>query len=103
MGQVKSVAYFSFDGSTCFDAPADEPIPCCDDEVELLKIEEDHQNSKLQTDFTNSYTLLPVFTVMEFTSLLNDNDEVKEVAFESPPPIEDKPIYLINCSFTFYG
>lgn len=103
MGQVKSVAYFSYDGSTCFDSPFEKGLSCCDDEVELLKIEEDHQHSQKQLIGGAEYFLIPVYTPIEFTTLLNDNEDVLETSFESPPPVEDEPLYQLNCSYTFYG
>jgi len=106
MGRVMDTAYFSFDSNACFDMPEMNNMVkhCCDDETELLKIEEDHQKSETSDINKSLFTIGPVLVPVEFTSLQTAGNLENDVFYYiDPPPLLFESLYELECRYTFYG
>ncbi|MEQ8924496.1 MAG: hypothetical protein RLO81_01720 [Fulvivirga sp.] len=103
MGRAINVEYYSILADGC--STSDErKMPCCDDETEILSIEDEHQTESLTKSFANTVSLfVPSYFQLEYESLLNITDESQFADLPDPPELVKEPIYITTHSFTFYG
>lgn len=102
MDRVQSVAYFSHQAEGCFDNSTNRKMPCCEDELELIQLEDEHQ-SVVSIDIAPLwFTITPDWYSLEYTSLNIKLDDDKPFTVD-PPPLEQEPAYIRFCSFTYYG
>jgi hypothetical protein len=103
MGRVNSSAFFSFESKKCvcelFASRNDKS--CCDDEINLIKIEDDQSVS-------TPLSVTPEFFCMgELTfSLVEDGMAQTSPSFfitHDKPPGEPVPLFVQHCSLIFYG
>lgn len=76
---------------------------CCSDEELLLKLTEDqHLAHDLNVNFENKALdlLCPQDLLADEVEI---NEDVKVDFYDVKPPPKLPPIWLLNCSFTFYG
>ncbi len=103
MGRVNSSAFFSFESDKCVcDLFATQSAKsCCDDEVTLVKIDNDQSLS-------SALTLNPeFFTLWEndfFLAEENASDgEYNFYTSRDKPPGWDVPLFVQHCSLILYG
>ena len=101
MGRVKSQVLFSYESikCPCFEVSKYGKLDCCNDEHQILKIDDDHAASTV-------VSLVPAFFEMgealyAVVSLEKDHDKLT-VAKESPPPPPPVPLFAKHCSLIFY-
>ena len=82
-------------------APVDEKMGCCEDELVLVQIDE--QQQKTQTFRIAIPSSSVAFLLSQFSSF--ETVENFETPFENQdlPPPKQRPLWLLNCTFTFYG
>lgn len=100
-GQIANIKVFS-DKENCCCSTNMEDTGCCINVTILLQIDDDQQASHNIT-LPNNQTYS---AVLKSLHLLKDNSfiitEDQFWLIDIPPP-ENIPIYILNCSFTFYG
>ena len=101
MGRVNSSTLFTFESAKCpcFVASKYGKDTCCEDEHEVLKIEDDHAASSV-------VNLVPAF--FELGNILNESisietdQELKTIVTQSLPPPDPIPLFTKHCSLVFY-
>jgi hypothetical protein len=103
MGRVDSSAFFSFESRKCacelFASRSDKS--CCDDEISLIKIEDDQSVSA-------PLTVVPEFFYMgELTfSVLAEKPAQSGISFlitHDKPPGDQVPLFVQHCSLILYS
>lgn len=103
MGRVQNMALFSTLAEGCF-AADERKMPCCEDTLEYLSLDDEHQSETFKTSIQNSAVLfLPEYFELEFQSLINVSDETSSSDLPDPPELSSEPIYITAHQFTFYG
>lgn len=101
LGQVKDVNYFSIEDKCSDEQQA--PHSCCDYLVEVLQLDDDQQQTKAQFSSDENSSVVPIIFPIEFTFLTAEiESEVDYILSESPPLIK-RPLYQLNCNYTYYG
>ena len=101
MGQEKHSSLFSFTTKKCpCSLAAREKMPCCDDEQEVLRIEDDHANTHVTVSPAPQFSLIcevisPVFDTETYSVAF-----FAEADSSGPPP--KVPRYQSFCSLVFY-
>ena len=72
---------------------------CCNDEHDIIKIEDDHAASTVVSLVPGFYEIGQIFS--EYVSIENDADVFSDVD-ESPPPLDHVPLFTMHCSLVFY-
>jgi hypothetical protein len=102
MGREASVTFFSADSKKCYCGIfAAEKDGCCEDERDVIKIEDDQKNITTYTiRIPQLYILDDLYTEQLITSLIQENlpDDNRN---EDDNPA-DIPLFKTNCSFVFY-
>lgn len=102
MGRVKSSALFSFDSvkCPCFLVASKLGKKCCNDEHEIIKIEDDHSGTSVVSLTPEFFQVGEVF----HTTVLSNEEVVQAFApvDESPPQISSVPLFTKHCSLIFY-
>ncbi len=100
-GEVTSVKILATDTDCCC-VDAEKSAGCCDDETFLFQLNKEDQINQHSRDIPE-----PQLTVI--ASLINSYDHFKTIEkeanyeqLEAPPP-RKQPIWLVNCSLTYYG
>jgi hypothetical protein len=104
MGRTASVVFFSADshGCACSEISGMENDSCCDDEHQVLKIEDDHQNiSNYIIRIPQLYILDDLYTTRLITSSVSSR-KVSEPQADNDLPPPAVPLFKTNCSFVFY-
>ncbi|MEP2770623.1 MAG: hypothetical protein ABJH05_00655 [Fulvivirga sp.] len=101
LGQVKDVNYFSIKDDCAEEQ--EQPHACCDYLVEVIQLDEDQQQVKVKFNFSELNMIAPVFIPIEFTSLTTEIEASANYPLAESPPIYKRPLYQLNCSFTYYG
>ncbi|QSE97391.1 HYC_CC_PP family protein [Fulvivirga lutea] len=103
MGRTMNVEYYSTLADGC-SGSEERKMPCCNDETEILSIEDEHQIESLGKSLLNHGSLfIPSYFQLEFESLINISDESQFADLPDPPELQIEPIYITTHSFTFYG
>lgn len=101
MGRVKSTALFSFESvkCSCYLFATDARGNCCDDEHEIIKIEDDHAGATVTALTAEFFEIGQVFQVetLELPAL-NTTSSIED----SPPPQGVIPLFTKHCSLVFY-
>jgi hypothetical protein len=89
-GKAKHTSVFSFEAKKCACAKYNPANNCCDDEQELVKLEDDQAGSQSLVSPFPQFSLIgeifaPLFSTSKFTSVTSSSTEVR------PPP--KVPIY----------
>lgn len=101
MGEELSVKYFSLQSERCM-CETVALSNCCSDVLEVFKIEEDQKRSWFDFGDKQLLAIAPLFQALEFTTLVNDNEDDQFQAFNLPPP-RSVPIFILTSSFQYYG
>lgn len=101
-GRVQSVKYFAKSADNCFDSD-ERQMPCCDDELELLQLEDEQQ-------LLQSLEISPTWFVINDIDLISELPQVSQLVTEisynsNDPPgsYSQHPAYITFCSLTYYG
>ncbi|MBU8893815.1 MAG: hypothetical protein KOO66_13630 [Bacteroidales bacterium] len=100
-GELESIKVNSIPVSCCC-GDTEMTNSCCQDEELILKLDVDQQIVSLTNNVPEN---LFVFTYLFFRLDLVQEIEIKEVDtrnYYNPPP-KLEPIWLINCTLTYYG
>lgn len=102
MGEISSTNVFSFESERCAcESNTNSVSDCCDDEVNLFTLEDNHQQTAASNISSPNYYLLYTFKfITEVNTSFTTEDEGQ--LFHRPPSKVDA-LYKINCSYTFYG
>jgi len=103
MGRVDSTSLFSFESDKClcelFAAAADQS--CCDNEVNLIKIDDDQASSSpvsITPEFfsmwENHFSVVPERIAVTGFTFLTNHDK---------PPGKDVPLFVQHCSLILYS
>lgn len=101
MGQEKHSSLFSFSTKKCpCSLAAREKMPCCDDEQEIFKIEDDHASVHVLISPVPQFSLIcevvsPASKAEHYTVSFYAGED-----FTIPPP--KVPLYQSFCSLVFY-
>jgi hypothetical protein len=101
MGRVKSQVLFSYESIKC---PCSvlakySKQGCCNDEHDLLKIDDDQSASTVVSLVPAFFEIGAVFTDFIVFEVDQDNHILSD---ESPPPLADIPLFTKHCSLVFY-
>jgi hypothetical protein len=100
MGRALRTSIFSFESEKCFCEKSSKPDTCCDDEFEVVKIENDHSISHVIHTPSPEFNLIgDLFSTLSKPAFIRP--EVKFVVESNLPPPKI-PIYKVNCSLVFY-
>jgi hypothetical protein len=101
MGRASSVTYFSSESKKCVcEAYGGEKHGCCDDEKELIQINDDHQPViTYHLGIPHIYVLGDLYTEQLVAEAPVEARIQNLSSTEPPPPL---PIFKRNCSFIFY-
>jgi hypothetical protein len=100
MGRPLPSSVFSFESKKCVCEKSAQPDDCCDDEIEIIKIENDQFTGLVLHSPAPEFSLIcelvfePVKTVVQHSSF--------EFAVEHNLPPPKVPIYQKICSLVFY-
>ena len=101
MGRVKSSTLFSFQSikCPCFVASKYGKDTCCEDEHQILKIDDDHAASSV-------VSLVPAFfaigNILNESTSIHINQESRTFFDESLAPPDPIPLFTRHCSLVFY-
>jgi hypothetical protein len=102
MGRVKSSVLFSFESVKCpcylFAKDANKRT-CCNDEHEVIKIEDDHAASHIVALWPDYFVVGEVFSQV-FSA--EPRQEFLTSFDENPPPPNPIPLFTKYCSLVFY-
>jgi hypothetical protein len=101
MGRVKSTSLYTFDSvkCPCYLFATDGKGKCCNDEHEVIKIEDDHAASAVVLLVAEFYEMGKVFQVKPTENLISNPGIFIEEASPPPNPI---PLFAKYCSLIFY-
>lgn len=100
MGREASVVFFSAEAKKCpCSLYAGEKDGCCDDEHDLLRIEDEQKVISKMSLPQPVWKLERIFTE-QFVALIET--ETKTVSFEDDPLPPKIPLWMANCSLVFY-
>lgn len=97
MGRLKSIAVFEA-AHSCSENGAEDPMPCCKDVSEQMKVNE---ITKVSFDFKSAPDLYPVAVICFFVlsqDLLSVKNEKPQHRFYSPP-LPDQNLQVLNQNF----
>lgn len=99
-GELESISINSQSEGCCCGS-SEISRDCCKDESLVLKLDTDQTISSVQNILPEQIIILSILT-NQF-ELLNENgiDLIVDNYFVPPP--KSQPIWLMNCTFTFYG
>jgi hypothetical protein len=102
MGREASVTFFSSDAKKCYcNIFAKEKDHCCDDEREVIRIEDDQKNITGYTiRIPQLYILDDLYTERLLTSMTNETAKDIDPYRDDPPG--NIPLFKAHCSFVFY-
>ena len=101
MGRVKSQVLFSYESTKCpcFEIAKYGKSDCCNDEHQVLKIDDDHAVSAV-------VSLVPAFfemgVVLNEAIIFEKGQDNLIILNESPPPLPKVPLFTRHCSLVFY-
>ena len=103
MGRVKSTSLYSFESvkCPCYLFATDGKGKCCNDEHEVIKIEDDHAASNVVVVAINLFEIGQVFQTKSEESKLQAASH-SFIDDSSPPPLPKVPLFQKNCSLIFY-
>jgi hypothetical protein len=100
MGREQNSSLFSFEAKKC---PCFRSMgttkSCCEDEHEIVKIEDDHSTSQVAQSPTPTFNLISVF-FFETETLFPKPEQLSFAELDLAPP--KIPIYKAVCSLVFY-
>lgn len=103
MGRVKSSTLFSLKSVKCpcyAVLAAKGPKNCCNDEHDLLKIEDDHAAASVVSIAPDFFEIGSTFELLPVRD--NTVASINVSIDESPPPLSDIPLFTKHCSLVFY-
>jgi hypothetical protein len=102
MGRVKSSSLFTFESVKCPCSLFATPLTsnCCDDDHELIKIENDHAVSLIVSIAPDFFEIGQLFETDRTENI--DHSKLITPIGESPPPLSDTPLFAKHCSLVFY-
>jgi hypothetical protein len=99
MGRVASVEYGYDDHDVCGKCGmASKKKGCCHTEYKLVKLQDAHQQAKVQVAFMQLPAEAPVQTT-NFQVPLSGMDQYLSLQYHSPPDQRLNTVYLTNCVF----
>jgi hypothetical protein len=100
-GELKSIDInSSFEDCCC--QMVDMDNGCCEDEQFQADIETDEYAPVFYNFLSDNFLLLPYCNNFNDSLYFSENKDNHIVNYVNPPP-EPEPIWLVNCTFTFYG
>jgi hypothetical protein len=101
MGRVKSTSVFTFDSAKCpcYLFAKDGNKKCCNDEHEIIKIEDDHTASHVISIVPDYLAVAQIIGVVYSAATCHQPQTVFD---ESPPPPHSIPLFTKHCSLVFY-
>ncbi len=102
MGRTMDVQYFSSNAEGCF-ASEERKMPCCEDTLEILSVEDEHQNNHFEKLFDAGFVFLPELLPLEYNSLIGLPNEEAFSFYPDPPDLQEEPIFIRIQSLTYYG
>ncbi|MCA6366477.1 MAG: hypothetical protein IM631_22080 [Cytophagales bacterium] len=100
MGREQNSSLFSFEAKKCpCFRSMEKAKSCCEDEHEIVKIEDDHSTSQVVHSPTPTYNLISVF-FFEIENLFPQPELFSFAELDLVPP--KIPIYEAVCSLVFY-
>ncbi|MEN8251883.1 MAG: hypothetical protein ABFS32_23380 [Bacteroidota bacterium] len=101
LGQVEYVVMLGTHGDCCCDDQEDM-ADCCEDEIFYQAMDENQQISP--SLIVDTKVLIGEFTYPDINSIgLNKSTNKGEFHIYDLPPPDSPPIWLQNCSLTYYG
>ena len=101
MGEIEYVVVMGSHGDCCCDE-FEDMTGCCEDEVYYQVLEDSQQvSSKITTPHKLQLGEISHFTIIE--ELVENRDSSKGNFYADLPPPDGPPIWLSNCSLTYYG
>ena len=103
MGNVLDVKYFSLTADNCF-CESWEGISsnCCSDELEVFQIDGDDISSLLKAYNKDVLSQKPALAEIEYTFLINNQNEDLFIRADLPPP-RFVPFYILISDLQYYG
>lgn len=102
LGRVKSTTLFSFQTAKCpcFVLFKKAGNKCCNDEHDIIKIEDDHAASAVVSIVPDFFEIGSLFETIQ--TVVTPVAHINEAVEESPPPLSDVPLFTKYCSLVFY-
>lgn len=99
-GRIANVKLYSLENGCCCGG-METNSSCCSDEIHVFKLEKEQQQAKtvqapdVQASAIVLQRIIAVFEIeIETTSIPE---------YPNGPPIETEPLWILNCSLTYYG
>jgi hypothetical protein len=99
-GEIESVN-INVEANTCCCGADEMDSDCCKNESLILELDTD-QTITTVNKILPEQVILFTFIVDQFELLVENNNDVITNNYFIPPP-NNQPIWLLNCTFTFYG
>jgi hypothetical protein len=100
MGRALPASFFSFESEKCFCSDSNQPDTCCDDQFELVKIDNDQSIGQVVHSPIPDFNFLgELFS--ETTEIFISETTTEFLAEYNPPPPKIS-IYQSVCSLIFY-
>ncbi|XOV95233.1 MAG: hypothetical protein ACFHWX_11085 [Bacteroidota bacterium] len=98
--ELSEVEFFGHQNSCCC-GEEESMAGCCEDETFQLS------SSDQQLQSTTSFNFEATFIIDVSSNEVLDEIDVASISnhltSEDPPPPQNRPIWLVNCNFTYYG
>ena len=102
MGREMAISYFSTNAEYCStdETPA---MPCCDDELEVISVEDEHLSKSFDFNLIDAFTLIEPAMLLDIQALCTARQQTLFTDLPDPPEVNKEPLYIITSSFTYYG
>ena len=102
MGRKASVTYFTGETKKCpCSLFANEKNSCCDDEHDLIRIEDDQQSISAYTlDVPRLFILEDLYIERYIAAFIQQNQIPEEIEVDTSP--QSTELFKVHCSFVFY-
>jgi hypothetical protein len=100
-GKVAFVKLYTGANCPCGDAMDEDG--CCHDETVLFQLEDEQRSVSHKFEFNSQWAGLQVLEVPLVHDPLPEQPGNINLAFFNLPPPPDLPVWLTNCSLTYYG
>lgn len=101
-GELISVDAFSTTENYCC-CGVEATMSCCDNETIHLKLDDEQYVNQSITNFSEISNLLIAAIIINNYSFEAKSNLLNAFAPGESPPVMKSPLWLLNCSLTFYG
>lgn len=92
-----------YTGASCLCGDDLEEEGCCHDETVMFQLEDEQRSVSHNFEFNSDWTALQIVEAPVVHDPLPESPSNINPAYLDGPPPPDLPVWLTNCSLTYYG